>query len=135
MKKLNKTTKTISKPKKTIKKHWSEDLKRIAACPEAIRWCKHKKSFLEAWKTCENGDWLYWYLELIDDIKYYIKYNCDYLTTRVDNLCVKRHPKVGPNNKNLSKIVHELYPKPPKPLKWVVDRMKWLPDDPFYYGI
>jgi len=43
------------------KKHWTEALERLEACPEAINWARrHDTTFEEAWRECKRGDWMLW---------------------------------------------------------------------------
>lgn len=39
----------------------ADELKRLHACEEAIRWCG-SRTLKQAWKECQRGDWMVWYL-------------------------------------------------------------------------
>lgn len=41
--------------------HWSDELKRLKACPDAIEWARKCESIEAAWSACERGDWMLWY--------------------------------------------------------------------------
>ena len=42
--------------------HWRDALRRMAACTEAIAWCKRQVTLAAAWVACERGDWMLWLL-------------------------------------------------------------------------
>ncbi len=43
-------------------KHWTDALKSMQPCPEAVEWAKGYKSLEEAWAACERGDHMLWLL-------------------------------------------------------------------------
>lgn len=52
-------TTTKTKPKR---KHWSDALRGMNACDEALEWCQKQPSLKEAWKQCNEDQWLLWLL-------------------------------------------------------------------------
>jgi len=40
---------------------FTEKLKELNACDEAVEWV-HKRGLYKAWKECERGDWMLWYI-------------------------------------------------------------------------
>lgn len=45
-----------------MKAHWSRRLRAIDACNEAVDYAKGFRSASAAWKACERGDWMLWWL-------------------------------------------------------------------------
>ena len=41
--------------------HWSRQLGRMYACPQARRYARQHPTFEDAWTACERADWLAWY--------------------------------------------------------------------------
>lgn len=41
---------------------WQQQLDRMDACDAALEWCADKSTLAEAWRDCQNGDWLLWLL-------------------------------------------------------------------------
>ena len=41
-------------------KHWTDRLKKLNACPEAVVWAKRYATFEDAWVECDRGDWMLW---------------------------------------------------------------------------
>ena len=41
-------------------KHWSESLRKLNACDEAMKWARSQPSAKKAWEACERADWLLW---------------------------------------------------------------------------
>ena len=39
------------------------DLKQLAPCESGYKFAQSKNSLLEAWNTCERGDWLLWFAQ------------------------------------------------------------------------
>ena len=46
---------------------WKAKLKALGPCPEAYRWANKHKTFREAWRMCENGEWMSWLLSMCDE--------------------------------------------------------------------
>ena len=42
------------------------DLKQLKPCEGGYEFAKSKNSLLEAWNTCERGDWMLWFAEKLD---------------------------------------------------------------------
>jgi hypothetical protein len=42
--------------------HWSESLKKLNACGDAVVWASKQPSLSVAWKKCQRGDWMLWLL-------------------------------------------------------------------------
>lgn len=40
--------------------HWTERLKTIGACDEAVEWAGRYSTLQVAWDACERGDWMLW---------------------------------------------------------------------------
>ena len=40
-----------------------ENLKELAPCESGYKFAKSKNSLIEAWNTCERGDWLLWFAQ------------------------------------------------------------------------
>ena len=54
----------------------STQLKKFNACTEGYEWAKGK-TLMEAWSTCERGDWMLWYAAKINiDRKLLVKAAC-----------------------------------------------------------
>ena len=43
-------------------KKWLKPIAALKPCPEAIDWAKKYKSLVDAWRNCERGDWMLWWL-------------------------------------------------------------------------
>ena len=43
-----------------MSEHWTEKLREIDACSDAVEWAKDYDTFAEAWQECERGDWMLW---------------------------------------------------------------------------
>ncbi len=41
---------------------WKEQLRALHPCPEAYRWACGFNTLQEAWRACENGEWMGWLL-------------------------------------------------------------------------
>jgi len=39
-----------------------EKLENMGACREAVEWAREFRSMMEAWRACERGDWMLWYI-------------------------------------------------------------------------
>ncbi len=42
---------------------WKAKLKAIGPCPEAYRWACRFRTFREAWRMCEDGEWMAWLID------------------------------------------------------------------------
>lgn len=42
--------------------HWSEELREMNACPDAVAWAERIADKKTAWETCTRGDWMLWYV-------------------------------------------------------------------------
>ena len=42
------------------------DLKKLNPCESGYKFAKSKNSLLEAWNTCERGDWMLWFAQKLD---------------------------------------------------------------------
>ena len=42
------------------KNDWKARLKALSPCPEAYKWAVKHKTLRQAWRMCEDGDWMYW---------------------------------------------------------------------------
>jgi hypothetical protein len=42
--------------------HWTDDLRRLGACAEAIEWAAGYDTLEAAWSACRRGDWMLWLL-------------------------------------------------------------------------
>ena len=40
--------------------HWTDELRDLHACSEAVKWAKDYRTATAAWKACERGDWMLW---------------------------------------------------------------------------
>jgi hypothetical protein len=40
--------------------HWTDALRKLHACDEAVAWCQTQPDLATAWATCERGDWMLW---------------------------------------------------------------------------
>ena len=49
--------------------HWTENLERLAVCPDAMVWAKDYASLEAAWAACPRGDWMLWLItrEVVQD--------------------------------------------------------------------
>jgi hypothetical protein len=47
-----------------MKKHWSDRLVKINACPEAVEYARGFATAQEAWDACPRGDWMGWWIDL-----------------------------------------------------------------------
>ena len=43
-----------------MRKHWSEKLKALNACEEAVAWAATQRTSTAAWKSCTRADWMLW---------------------------------------------------------------------------
>jgi len=43
-----------------MSQHWSDDLRRLGACGDAVEWARTRPSYDVAWRTCRRGDWMLW---------------------------------------------------------------------------
>ena len=43
-------------------KHWTDKLRKLRACNDAVEWAKDYPSLTAAWKVCERADWMLWLL-------------------------------------------------------------------------
>lgn len=41
-------------------KHWTDDLRKLGACSDAIEWAKGYDSLDAAWTACDRGNWMLW---------------------------------------------------------------------------
>ena len=39
---------------------WKEKLKALKPCPEAYRWACQYSTLRQAWRACEEGEWMMW---------------------------------------------------------------------------
>ena len=46
---------------------WKAKLKALGPCAEAYRWACRYKTFREAWRMCERGDWMWWLMSQGDE--------------------------------------------------------------------
>ena len=46
---------------------WKAKLWALRPCYEAYRWAIKHKTFRQAWRRCENGDWMSWVLSMCDE--------------------------------------------------------------------
>ena len=64
------STATTSKPKektmKASKEPWSDALRRLNACGEAVEWSRSYPDISAAWQACERGDWMLWLIGRAD---------------------------------------------------------------------
>ncbi len=42
---------------------WKQKLKALEPCPEAYRWACQFRTLRQAWRACEDGNWMCWLLE------------------------------------------------------------------------
>jgi len=42
--------------------HWIDTLQRVDACTEAVAWARHYPDFATAWRECQRGDWMLWWI-------------------------------------------------------------------------
>ena len=47
-------------------KHWTVELERLGACPEAVAWCRDYATPQAAWDACQRGDWMAWLFEALE---------------------------------------------------------------------
>ena len=51
-----------------MKRHWTDTLRALHACPEAVAWARAYPTLEAAWAACDNPQWMLWYLgEVIRD--------------------------------------------------------------------
>ncbi len=43
-----------------MKKHWTQKLKKLGACKDAVIWAFEQENLEKAWQNCERGDWMLW---------------------------------------------------------------------------
>ena len=43
-----------------MKKHWTQKLKKLGACENAVIWASEQQNLEKAWQNCERGDWMLW---------------------------------------------------------------------------
>ena len=48
------------------KNDWKARLKGLEPCPDAYEWACQFKTFRQAWRMCERGDWMLWLIDEID---------------------------------------------------------------------
>lgn len=46
--------------------HWTDNLRRLGACREAIEWARSYPNLRTAWAACERKDWIVWLLDVTD---------------------------------------------------------------------
>ena len=44
----------------------TEDLKQLAPCEYGYKFAQSKNSLIEAWNTCERGDWMLWFAQKLN---------------------------------------------------------------------
>ena len=42
------------------------DLKQLAPCEDGYKFAQSKNSLIEAWNTCERGDWMLWFAQKLN---------------------------------------------------------------------
>jgi len=69
-----------------------QDLKELKPCNEGLEFVKNSKSLLDAWNTCERGDWMLWIAKRL---------GCDLQTlTLAKGLCAKTVYKLMKDNRS-----------------------------------
>ncbi len=43
-----------------MKKHWTQKLKKLGVCEDAVIWASEQQNLEKAWQNCERGDWMLW---------------------------------------------------------------------------
>ena len=43
-----------------MEKHWTQKLKKLGACEDAVIWASEQQSLDSAWQNCDRGDWMLW---------------------------------------------------------------------------
>ena len=51
-------------------KHWTNQLKNVSACSEAVAWATAYPSMQAAWDACERGDWMLWWCGATSGVAY-----------------------------------------------------------------
>jgi hypothetical protein len=87
------------------KRHWSDKLRKMGACSDAVKWAKGYRSATAAWKACENGGYLEWVLRRLNLPIPEWQCHCEW----------DSHPdKVQRCIANYLKAIRAQYPTPPK---------------------